>query len=1109
MTPKHHNPLFHPKTLRNYFQSQSFPADLDTRRKQILPWIELLKSGKLGGEKEMSLHGQFLERVFGDILGYRGISQGAAQGYELCAEKSLPNGKSVDGALGFFGQGDADRIHCVIELKRSKQSLDVAAGRILTPVQQAWEYASFARGCRWILVSNFGETRLYHSAHTPGNCEVFRLEELGDPEVFKRFYGLLARDYLLPPSPLETARPSVVEDLLSRSAKQEAEITEQLYRDYRHLRTCVYEDLCRGHSNLPKTEVLAYAQTLLDRILFIAFAEDRGLLPENTLEEAIVYRDKYRPAPAWQNFQAIFRWIDEGHPEFQYPAYNGGLFAPDPNIDMLELQNETCKQFKVLSAYDFREDVSVDVLGHIFEQSITDLEEIRAESEGKPIDPQKSKRKVEGVFYTPSFITQFIVEQTLGRVLDEKWQAIVMQHKPDEQKGKALQEKAWLSAWESYREALRQVRVLDLSCGSGAFLTAAFDRLARSYDIVNAALSELRKGQVELFDLDKTVLNNNLFGVDLNGESVEITKLSLWLKTAQRGRKLTYLDRNIKRANSIVGDAMIDPRAFDWKTGNLARSFIYPVQTPEDETIDARWREGFDVVIGNPPYVRQELIGQYKEHFAHAYRAYNGVADLYVYFMERGISLLKPGGRLGYIVANKWMKAEYGDKIRSIMAKETRVERLVDFGHAPIFPDADTFPCVIVLNKPGEEPVPEDHALEVTRFPREALGSEKIQDYVMSHFYAVPQSRLGAGAWSLEPPAVEALMERMRQKGTPLAEYAKTKPYYGIKTGFNEAFLIDTATRNQLVKDDPASAGVIKKYLRGQDIRRWSPEWNELWMIVLKSSHDHPWPWASMEESKAEICFQQTYPSLYARMKPFEPALRKRSDRGRCWWELRPCAYYDAFERSKLIWKDLSFHSEFCSDNQGHFTNDLCFFLPAGDTWLLAVLNSPLLWAYLWRNVVHGKDEVLRLKNVYMERLPIAEPTPELRDQAETMVPQMIALTRQNQEAHANMLDALRLQFDIDKPGQKLEDFSALNADDFIKEILARRPKSKGGIKPAAQKELRQIHAEESQAIEERKRTLLLLERRLSKLVNSAYGLSPEDVELLWATAPPRMPVGQ
>ncbi len=759
MSPRQNRtPLFHARLLKERLAGHTFPQDLAERHAILESWVLALRAGKLDSAKEVSLHGDFLGDVFGRALGYRTVTTSGAGGWEISAEKTMGGGgKSADGALGFFAPGAPGTVLAPIELKSAKQSLDHAVGRVHTPVQQAWDYANHSPGCRWILVSNYRETRLYSTARTPDAYEVFSLEELENVEAFQRFYFLLCREHLLPAT---MGGVSFVDELLAASAKAEAQVTQRLYEEYRDLRKKLYQDLCRRHSNLPASEVLQYAQTVLDRILFIAFAEDRGLLPGNTIEGTCDYRDKLHPVPVWKNFCAVFRWIDKGNAAERYPAYNGGLFQEDENIDELDVTDEMCAELKKLAAYDYRDDVSVDVLGHIFEQSITDLEELRGSSGILPAQPKLSRRKAEGIFYTPAFITRFIVEQTLGRVFDERWQAVLAaQGTPGKRlkEGSAAWTAAWTAACEAYREEIKQIRVLDLSCGSGAFLIAAFDALSREYDRVNGELAELNKGQATIFDLTKTVLNNNLFGVDVNAESVEITKLSLWLKTAESGRKLTYLDSNVKWGNSIVKDPILDVLAFDWKTGDYVKSVFDPPTAPEAAEINARWREGFDVVIGNPPYVRQELLGKIKEHLKDTYRAYDGMADLFVYFFERGLSVLKPGGRLGFIVANKWLRSGYAESLRGILAKETLVETIVDFGHAPIFPDADTFPCVVTLAKERDAHTAVPHDVDVTMFPREELEANAIPEYVMRHRYQVPQARLSAEAWSLEPPLAEAL----------------------------------------------------------------------------------------------------------------------------------------------------------------------------------------------------------------------------------------------------------------------------------------------------------------------------------------------------------------
>jgi hypothetical protein len=527
----------------------------------------------------------------------------------------------------------------------------------------------------------------------------------------------------------------------------------------------------------------------------------------------------------------------------------------------------------------------------------------------------------------------------------------------------------------------------------------------------------------------------------------------------------------------------------------------------------ARWKEnpGFDAVIGNPPYVRQEQVGAIKPYLAADYAAvHDGAADLYVYFYQKGLTLLRGGGRLAYVVTNKWLRAGYGERLRGHLGRAARVERVVDFGHAPVFPDADVFPCIVLLRKRGEyeaEPDEVPGAL-VCRVPREALETVELGDYVREHGYRVPAARFAAAPWSLEPPEVQRLMEKIRSAGAPLREYAGASPLYGIKTGFNQAFLVDGPTRDRLVRRDPASAELLKPYLRGQDVERWSPSWGGLWMILLKSSENHAWPWAGAPERKAEQRFESAYPALYEHLKPMEAQLRKRSDQGQYWWELRSCAYYEAFERPKLIWKDLSFHSEFAIDHGGLLTNDLCFILPAGDghLWLAAILNSPLMWWYVSRNTVHGKDEVLRLKNVYTEPLPIAPVPGRGEAGVEASVQRLVALSHEMRTAQREMLEWLRVEFAIEAAGQKLNAFATLAVDDFIAEVKCRRPRKAAALTPGSLARLMETYREHVPKLRETTREAEMLENRLSAIVNDAYGLTEAEVELMWRTAPPRMP---
>ncbi len=1127
------NPLFHGKTLNNAINGFNFPQDLVAKQQKILAWLGPLKQGILDEFKEVSLHGDFLRTVFQEGLGYRSVVEGDGKNWEIHAERTIADGGgSADAALGLFTtqmtlQGKAKLsgpVIAPIELKGAKEILDRAApGRQESAVEQGWRYANYTPNCQWIIISNYREIRLYHTSKTPAYYQSFFLVDLEDLTIFKQFYFLFCRDNFLPKISQDRKSISRIDQLFLESEEAEEAITKKLYKLYQETRTDLIDHFRRSFKeNLENRDVILIekAQKLLDRILFIGFCEDRGLLPKRMIRKAHDFENPYQPTPIWENYKALFRWVDAGNEKQVIPGYNGGLFKYDPLLDgQLPVTNLLCTQLKNLTEFDFETEVSVNILGHIFEQSVSDLEALRAQAKGINFEEKKGKRKVQGVYYTPSFITEYIVGVALGNYLKEKEREIgdrlqlesltnMNNSANKKEKERLEQEKRRQEEefWRAYREVLLGIRVIDPACGSGAFLIAAFDYLSREYERVNEALARLASdhqtqgqvssdviGQRSLFDLTQTLLTQNLYGVDLSPESVEITKLSLWLKTAERGKPLTDLEQNIKVGNAIIADPQFDPLAFDWQA-----EFPQIFETG-----------GFDVVIGNPPYVRQELLSTIKPYLQGHYQSYHGVADLYTYFYEQGVNILKTGGLLSYIVTNKWLKAGYGEALRRFFTQNSWIEQIIDFGHAPIFEDADVFPCIILVRKSAAEEnlemakMARNLSVRVCPVPRERLENLNLPQYVEQAGYEVPWSRFTAAAWSLESPAVERLMQKIKAVGVPLTDFTGIKPYRGILTGFNEAFLIDDQTRQHLVKDDPKCAEIIKPYLRGQDIRRWHSSWQNLWMIVISSSSDYHWNWT--HNDSAETLFSTTYPSLYSHLKPFEEKLKKRLDKGRYWWELRPCAYYDSFEQAKVIWKDLSTYSEFCFDSSGILTNDLCFILPSSDLWLLAVLNSPLMWSYLFRATIHGANETLRLKNIYTELLPIAPPTDNQRSQVEDLASRLIEVTQQNQQAQQEVFNWLKIDQGIQKLGQKLENFANLSSEEFIEEVKKRKPKG-SGFPPKTLKALQDVYQDYVPILQNHQTMILTLEKQVSHLINQAYQLTPEDIELLWQTAPPRMP---
>lgn len=530
------------------------------------------------------------------MLGYRTRLGGDGRAWSLSPERNVAASGALraDSGIGWFSTGGTPTVHAVLELKGASQDLDTARSRALTPVQQAWNYAVQSSTCRWILVSNYKELRLYHRSRSQAEFERFRLRDLVELEPFRRLIFLLFEPQLLPPSPLDSAP---LDRLLTDSDRTQVEITDRLYKDYRATRAALFEDLCRRHSNQPPIELLRHAQKLLDRVLFIAFAEDRHLLPANILGKAL--EEDSWSGSLWSRLKRLFHWVDRGEPKMDVDAFNGGLFAPDAELDALEPSDAVLGRLRAIGDTDFAEDVSVEVLGHIFEQSITDLEDLRAAANGT-VREGLSKRDKHGVFYTPAFVTRYIVQETLAPTLRAILDAAIAAHQPETLRGKNQQKEAWIHVWEQYRRSLSKLRILDPACGSGAFLVAAYDALAREYERVNRELDTLRELQRDLFDLNRTILQGNLYGVDLNPESVEITRLSLWLKTAERKKKLTALDLSIVCGDSICDDPRVAPRAFDWASGRQVGDWAGP-RTEAERAVAAAWSEGFDIVVTDRP----------------------------------------------------------------------------------------------------------------------------------------------------------------------------------------------------------------------------------------------------------------------------------------------------------------------------------------------------------------------------------------------------------------------------------------------------------------------------------------------------------------------------
>lgn len=407
--------------------------------------------------------------------------------------------------------------------------------------------------------------------------------------------------------------------------------------------------------------------------------------------------------------------------------------------------------------------------------------------------------------------------------------------------------------------------------------------------------------------------------------------------------------------------------------------------------------DGFSIVIANPPYVRQELLKDYKPKLA-GYQTYSGTADLYVYFYERAVELLAPGGILTFISSNKYFRAAYGQKLRRYLAEQTIIHQIIDFGDAPVF-TAIAYPSIIVAQKPREaslrSPAEAHRFLAITWQPGDRIEElPRIAAAARANDAFLDQQSLDAESWRLAGSATQRLLDKLRRAGLPLEKYVDKRFYRGILTGLNEAFVVDRATRDRLIAAHPSSAEVLKPFLRGRDVKRWHATFAEQYLIKIESSENKTHPWSGKSDREAEHIFATQYPALYNWFSQFRDQLIKRSDQGKYFWELRACAYWQAFERAKIVYQEIATYQAFAWDASKHYTNNKCFIIPDGNLYLLGLLNSTIVWFFLGQVATKLQGGAYQMQTPYVSQLPIPNKAEAAQDRAaiEQLVRQILAL---------------------------------------------------------------------------------------------------------------------
>ena len=789
----------------------------------------------------------------------------------------------------------------------------------------------------------------------------------------------------------------------AKTKKGTTTVDKEFLAEIENWRNELAKNIAMRNSSLSVYDLNFAVQKTIDRILFLRICEDRGI---ERSEQLLGLVNGQRVYP---RLYELFEKADE--------RYNSGIFhfhkekdrpqSPDEMSANLKIDDDVLKKilkdlYYPQSPYEFSA-MPAEILGNVYEQFLGKVIRLTAGHQAK-VEEKPEVKKAGGVYYTPAYIVEYIVKNTVGKLCEGKTP-----------------------------KQIEKIKILDPACGSGSFLIGAYQYLLdwhRDYYVKEPAKhrKQVYQGKGGLWFLTieekKKILLNNIFGVDIDSQAVEVTKLSLLLKVLENEtqeslrlfheRALPDLGANIKCGNSLIGPDFYDNQQlslFDDEQQRKVNAFNWRAEFAEVfqdiSRKGAKEEGGFDCVIGNPPYVRQETIGEFKEYFQRHYKVYHGVADLYSYFVEKGINLLKKGGIFSYIVANKWLRANYAEPLRRWL-REQHIEQIIDFGNLPVFKPATTYPCILVISKNST-----GSCFKASQV--KTLDFQDLNEYVEQNNYQVKQTALNDSGWYLIDSKAQTLLQKLYENGIPLEEYVGGKIYRGVLTGLNEAFVIDSETRDALIKKDKKSIELIRPFLLGRDVKRYQNLRSTCYLIFSRRGIDIDQYSAIRDYLMA---FKQ---SLMPKPKDWKGLeWRGRKPGTYSWFEIQDTiSYHDEFNKPKIIYPNICKRPEFTFDDEGIFTNQKCFILPVDDKYLLGVLNSSLTY-FLFREILPKlRGGFYEPSYVYFSKFPIyqinASSSKEKgkHDKMVSLVEQMLELNKKIAEVK-NPEEKTRIQRQID-----------------------------------------------------------------------------------------------
>ena len=500
-------------------------------------------------------------------------------------------------------------------------------------------------------------------------------------------------------------------------------------------------------------------------------------------------------------------------------------------------------------------------------------------------------------------------------------------------------------------------------------------------------INKLQKGQLEL-DLRNEEIK------DKEKQLAEVRKRHFKARTPQTKRKCREEDKKLRQE---IGELLKQQGLPDEIAVNLSEWDLYN-QNLSANFFDPEWMFGvdyFDICIGNPPYVRQEKIKELKPILKQQYSCFTGVADLYVYFFEQAIKLLKEKGILTYITSNKYFRSGYGEKLREFLVKKTQLKQLIDFGDAPVF-TAIAYPSIIITVTHASSVSPKQNIDTKIKVLNWQIGKpiDNFIEVLNTDSFYIKQKSLKPQGWQLEDNTVLQLLEKLIKTGTPLGEYVNGRFYRGVLTGFNEGFIVDRETRDRLISEHPSSEEVLKPFLRGKDVKRWVVNNPDLWLIFTRRGID-------INQYPAILNHLSQYRE---RLTPGIPGGRKAGSYK--WYEIQDnIAYYKEFEETKIVWGNLATQPQFTFVKPNYYINAPASLIVSDSLYLLGVLNSPITQYLVSQSAATRQGGFLEYKPMYISPLSIPKPT-DTQDACVTrIVDKILEIKRQNPKADTRELE--------------------------------------------------------------------------------------------------------